>query len=560
VGQPAGPPAGQQPLEPVVRLGNFIEVGNDLFMHIIATADTRYKTVENLDFEKRIRDQTTSRSQTNTAQHETEGDLVYAELRFGADFRYQKNLTFQLMFENQSVFDGNLIDDRSNTSNPGGTDVFGRPASTENPGFRVERFWTRYRFEGTPLTLFVGAELKKVSQAGIFGNDDPGVGLEAKFGNLELAAKAYMERESMRIGLENDNDLVSYVFTAAYNMRPHRFGMDVVWFRDRFSGADTAVVGCRDIGCSGQKQDSVWIDASWTGQFGPVRALLQGNVILGTADGGTGGLPDGIQPGQEYDIFAGSGIAYVEVDLGVVRPFVFGVYGTADGDPRDRQLHGFAVQPQDDSTQVFTGMLAHLDKSSASGGTRDYSCPARLRGVRRTAPANNPYAIGTDVTEAGGGRIQDASAECYHTVANIWNARVGRASHGAIITTYSNPGTIVATGGVRTFPLKGHEITGWYAYRAMVDNNLLEAAFAPELQAGVIRKIRKSLYHELGGFWMWTLNPHFDIRLAGNVAVAGDGSRDLAHLADCDPSPTVRRTCEGEAVALKGEVRFRARF
>jgi hypothetical protein len=26
----------------VVRLGNFIEVGNDLFMHLIATADMRY--------------------------------------------------------------------------------------------------------------------------------------------------------------------------------------------------------------------------------------------------------------------------------------------------------------------------------------------------------------------------------------------------------------------------------------------------------------------------------------------------------------------------------------
>ena len=43
--------AAQQTLQPVVRLGNFIEVGNDLFMHIIATADIRYKTVQNLDFE-----------------------------------------------------------------------------------------------------------------------------------------------------------------------------------------------------------------------------------------------------------------------------------------------------------------------------------------------------------------------------------------------------------------------------------------------------------------------------------------------------------------------------
>jgi hypothetical protein len=560
VGQPAGPPAGQA-LQPVVRLGNYIEVGNDLFMHIIATADMRYVTAQNLDFDERIRDQTLSRSPSSTAQHETEGDLFYSELRFGVDFRYQKNLTFQLLFENQFVFDGNLIDDRSNSSNPGGTDVFGRNASTENPGFRVERFWARYKFEGTPVALFVGAQLKKVSQAGIFGNDDPGVGLEAQFGNLELSAKAFIERESQRLGLQNDNDLVSYVFTAAYNMRPHRFGFDVAYFRDRFFGADTAAVGCDrpDIGCRGQKTDSVWIDASWTGRFGPVRALLQGNVILGTADGGTIGLPAGIQQGQEYDIFAGSGIAYAEVDLGVVRPFLLGVVGTADGDPRDRQLHGFAVQPQDDSTQWATDMLSHFDRSTAAGGRRDFSCPARLRGVRNNTPVNNPYAIGTNIFEAGGGPTTAASAECYHTVSNLWNARVGRASHGAIVTTYSNPGTLVGSVGLRSFPLRGHEITGWYTYRAMTHSGLLEAAFAPEIQAGTIRRIRKDLYHELGAFWMWTLNPHFDIRVAGNVAMAGNGSQDLAHLADCDPGPA-RRRCEAETLALRGDVRFRARF
>jgi hypothetical protein len=127
------------------------------------------------------------------------------------------------------------------------------------------------------------------------------------------------------------------------------------------------------------------------------------------------------------------------------------------------------------------------------------------------------------------------------------------------VTTYSNPGTIVAVGGLRTFPLRGHEITGWYTYRAVADSDLLESAFAPEIQAGVIRKIRTTLYHELGGFWMWTLNPHFDIRVAGNVAYAGDGSRDLARLADCDPGP-LRRACQGETLALRGDVRFRARF
>ena len=257
--------------------------------------------------------QTLSRNPSDTAQHEQEGDLFYAELRFGVDFRYQKNLTFQLLFENQQVFDGNLIDDRANTSNPGGTDVFGRAASTENPGFRVERFWTRYRFEGTPLTLFVGAELKQVSQAGIYGNDDPGVGVELAFGNLELSAKAYIERESMRLGLQNDNDLVDYAFTAAYNLAPHRFGVDVVWFRDRFYGADT--VGCRlslgagldrpeDRQCMDQRQLEWAVRASaW-----PVARQPAGGDWRGSTWGaGTTGLPATIPLGQDYDIFAGGG-------------------------------------------------------------------------------------------------------------------------------------------------------------------------------------------------------------------------------------------------------------
>src|SRR4029450_13728021 len=35
----------QQALQPVYRLGNFLEVGNDVFMHIIATTDIRDTTV-----------------------------------------------------------------------------------------------------------------------------------------------------------------------------------------------------------------------------------------------------------------------------------------------------------------------------------------------------------------------------------------------------------------------------------------------------------------------------------------------------------------------------------
>jgi hypothetical protein len=289
---------------------------------------------------------------------------------------------------------------------------------------------------------------------------------------------------------------------------------------------------------------------------------LQGNVILGTADGGTAGLPAGVQQGQEYDIFAGSIIGYVEVDLGVVRPFLLGVYGSPDGDPTDRQLRGFGdVQPEGDSTQWATGMLSHFDRSSAAGGRRDYSCPARFRGVRTDAPANNPYAIGANITDnaPASPAARAATEECYHRVSNLWNGHLGQSSHVGIVTTYSSPGTLVGSVGARTFPLRGHEITGGYTYRGITHSGLLTTAFAPEIAAGTIRQIRRDLYHELWGFWQWTLNPHFDIRVAGNIAAAGDGSRDLARLADCDPGPGVRR-CVGETLALRGDVRFRARF
>lgn len=545
----------QQTPQPVVRTGNFIEVANDVFMHIIATADIRYITAQNLDFESRIRDQATSRSPTNTAQHATEGDLSYAELRLGVDFRYQKNLSFHLLFENQSVFDGNLIDDRSNTSNPGGTDVFGRAASTENPGFRVERYYIRYKFAGTPLLLHVGADLQKWSQAGILGNDNPRIGVEAEFGPLQLWATASIERESQRLGLQNDNDFITYIFGGAYDLKPHRFGFDVVYFRDRFLGADTQA-GAEEF--RGQKTDSVWIDLSWTGRLGPVRGLLQGNLLTGTARGGTGvGLPAGVPAGRKYDIFAGSVIAYAEVDLGVVRPYVGFIYGTGDDDPRDNKLHGFAVQSVQDSTQFATGMLAHLDVSAATGGTRDYSCPGRMRGVRRAAPAGNPYAVGATVLadEAGG-----AVAECYHTVGNLWNHRVGVGSHVGITTTYSNPGTLLIPVGVQVFPAKGHQLVGWYTYRAMVDSALVEAAFIRGVDAGFTGRIRKTLYHEVGGFWMWTLNPHFDIRLTGQIGIPGDGTKDLARLADCNPQVAGVQSCSGDDLALKAEARFRARF
>src|SRR5262249_7297643 len=48
---------------------------------------------------------------------------------------YQKSTEVQLVLEQRTNLDGNTTDDRFNSNNPGGTDIFGRAASTENKGF-----------------------------------------------------------------------------------------------------------------------------------------------------------------------------------------------------------------------------------------------------------------------------------------------------------------------------------------------------------------------------------------------------------------------------------------
>ena len=50
--------------------------------------------------------------------------------------------------------------------------------------------------------------------------------------------------------------------------------------------------------------------------------------------------PLGFVGGRGYDIFSGAVVAYAEVDLGIVQPFVGVIFGTADGDPTDNKLHG----------------------------------------------------------------------------------------------------------------------------------------------------------------------------------------------------------------------------
>jgi hypothetical protein len=234
---------------------------------------------------------------------------------------------------------------------------------------------------------------------------------------------------------------------------------------------------------------------------------------------------------------------------------VAGIVGTPDSDPTDRKLRAFSPAAWQDVTQI-TGVsfFEHLDTSTNFAG-RDYTCPARSQGVRNGANAQTgPLAIGTQVLGGNG------EEECSHSVTQAFNQRLGFRSHLGITSAYSNPGTLVVAPGVKVYPLKGHEVVGFYVYRAMLHTGLLERAFVVGIDPGFTGKIDKGQVHEIGGYWQWTLNPYFDIRLAGNAAFLGEGSKELANLSDCNPNVAGTQSCGGKNVALKGEARFRARF
>src|SRR5712692_6940998 len=183
---------------PAVRFGNFIEIGNDVLMHIIATNDFRYNTTTNFDFERKVRDRVGSRNPASTVEQSGESDLFWMLTRFGVDFRYQKSTEVQIVPQQRTNLDGNTVDDRMNSTNPGGTDIFGRAASTENKGFFCVYCWLDYKFEGTPLRLRVGFDLWTVDQAGLIGDNDPRFALFGEFGDFDVTAAAVLERTAQR--------------------------------------------------------------------------------------------------------------------------------------------------------------------------------------------------------------------------------------------------------------------------------------------------------------------------------------------------------------------------
>src|SRR2546428_11389897 len=91
--------------QPAVRFGNFIEIGNDVLMHIIATNDFRYNTTTNWDFERKVRDRVSSRNDMDTIAQSVESGVFWLLSRVEVDFRYQKSTEEHLMLEQRTNLD-----------------------------------------------------------------------------------------------------------------------------------------------------------------------------------------------------------------------------------------------------------------------------------------------------------------------------------------------------------------------------------------------------------------------------------------------------------------------
>lgn len=507
----------QQVPQPVVRLGNAIEIGDDVWVDFIGQGDIRFRTNHNTDFESDIRDRVPSRSNTSTVPHTGTGDIWWMEARIGANMQYQKMLKFQVLLENQMTWDGNRID---NDFTLGGEDTnfedgrnvncgeFGDLCTQRNT-WNLERLWIEYTMPNTPLRFFVGADLWTTDPAGVNGDDDPRAAIYATFGNLELSAAVVMQTTSLRQGLTNDNDDLYYNFGAKYESKPWSFAVDASYFRYRFDQAF-------DV-------DTVSIRPSVVGKMGMFSFLVQPMFVFGSVDSNVAGAPN-------YDVAGFGFIGQVQLTLGKFNPVLAVVYGSGDDDPDDGDLNAFAPTPHREITLTTGQKQFSMFDIASSWGARDVFPPAAVN-------------LGTGF-------------EFMHSVGNPWNDRAGNTLSPGADTTYVNPGVLLIAPGVNIALAKGHELDLFYIYRRVMDTEPLELELLA--REGVSVNVDESMTHELGAIYSWTPNPWFDVRVYGTAVIPSSGVEDIASAQVCDNATGA--PCEGEDVAMYGELRVRARF
>jgi hypothetical protein len=67
--------------QPVVRMGDWVEIGDDLFVNFIITLTMQYQTTTNLDFEGDIQDGTATTDCQSSACYQGQGDHLWNEGR-----------------------------------------------------------------------------------------------------------------------------------------------------------------------------------------------------------------------------------------------------------------------------------------------------------------------------------------------------------------------------------------------------------------------------------------------------------------------------------------------
>ncbi|PON11945.1 hypothetical protein C2W62_42190 [Candidatus Entotheonella serta] len=380
--------------------------------------------------------------------------------------------------------------------------------------WNLERMWIDYRLQNTPLRFRLGADFWIHDEASLVADDDPRVAVYATFGDLELHAAIVLQQESLRLGLSNDNDNIFYNFRVRYDVKPFRFTLAATYFRNRFNQS--------------QETDTFLLMPSVAGSIGILSGMIQPMAVFGSVDA---------NGGTDYDVSAFGFIGILRANLagGKMRPFLAFIYGTGDDDPNDEDLEGFFVMPFNEIAPYTSSSHFSVFNRVQSGGARDVQTPA--------------------LANIGSG------FEFLHTVANPFHDRPGNDLHGlgtpnAANSAYSNPGTIHIAPGVTLDLAKGHRLSLMYIYRALTDSELIEAELAR--REGVTVNVDESMSHELAADYQWAPSRHFDLRVFGSAMFLGDGGKDIAGAQVYD-NVTGRR-CEGEEVALHGEIRLRARF
>ena len=497
--------------EPVVRMGDWVEIGDDAWMNIIGANTMRYRWTDNVDFDGDVRDVAGSTNATSGNCLESACDIFQIETRLGADFRYKKHLTMRVLFEQQHVYDGRSID------------------GNEGLDPHVERAWIDYKFPNTSLRMRVGAHLWRHDPMRWVADDDPGIHFWYTFGPddaVELYAAAIIENEGQRLGLTNDNDNIYYLFTAAYNLKPHRFSLNAVYSRDRFCPDCVS-----DTSTTRQKTDAIYITPAWEGRFGVLKFVAQGSLVFGE-------VKRGPAPGDNLDIFAGAAQIAVEAKLGKITPFFTFLYASGDDDPNDDELNGYDKLASKEVT-LHTGLSIVNTLANST----------MFSGIEQGPTYSQVFGAG------GGSRIRNGD--------NIFNSNWGVNQSYDVRGLYANPGTIVPAVGVKFAPVKGWQIDAHWAGKWVATTETIEAQFNQTTRRtdGRTANIDNFIYHEFGTMVTWRPSKHFDIRARGIVALPGDGAKDIAAMANpanCGRAAT--ETCDGDDPMLVGQLMFRGRF